>query len=33
MGTLGSDVSVNEHVGFLLYWLNAIVFCLKSVKV
>ena len=32
MGMLGSAVSNHEHVTFLLYWLNSIVFCSKSVK-
>ena len=31
-GMPNSDVSDNEHVAFLFYWLNAIVFLSKSVK-
>ena len=32
MGMLGSVVSNHEHVAFLLYWLNSIIFWSKSVK-
>ena len=32
MGMPGSAISDHEHVAFLLYWLNSIIFCSKRVK-
>ena len=32
MGMPGSAISDHEHVAFLLYWLNSIIFCSKNVK-
>ncbi|RYQ82372.1 hypothetical protein Ahy_B10g100956 [Arachis hypogaea] len=32
MGTDGTEIIDNEHVAFLFYWLNAVLFCSQSVQ-
>ncbi|RYR73154.1 hypothetical protein Ahy_A02g007481 [Arachis hypogaea] len=32
MGEEGTEVTDNEHVAFLFYWLNAVLFCSRSVQ-
>ncbi|RYR07162.1 hypothetical protein Ahy_B05g074483 [Arachis hypogaea] len=32
MGVDGTEITDNEHVAFLFYWLNAVLFCSRSVQ-
>ncbi|RYR40055.1 hypothetical protein Ahy_A09g045720 [Arachis hypogaea] len=33
MGAEGTKITENEHVAFLFYWLNAILFCYRSIQI